>query len=256
MIEIFETLAPILDLADGWIPSAAALFTRMSLLMLMMPGVGGTAVPSRIRLLAALMLTLLILPLTEAIAAVTPGEYTALLTGEALIGFILGFSVRVFVFALNITGTIVAQALSLSQIFGVTLEGDSSSLIATLLTTAAAALFLTADLEVAMIALLVQNLDAIPLGGAGLLVSGAVAEEAMRAAANALAFGITLAVPFMVMNFAYYLVLGFLNRAMPQLMVTFVGIPAITLAGLILFTFAITGLLTLWLSRVSGVFAI
>ncbi|MEM0930115.1 MAG: flagellar biosynthetic protein FliR [Pseudomonadota bacterium] len=255
MIEILEALGPLVGLANNWIPAAGALLARMSLLILMMPGFGGVAIPTRIRLILALLLVLLILPLTDPIEAETAGDVTLLLLGEAIIGFILGFSVRVFVFALNITGTIIAQAMSLSQIFGVTLEGDSSSLVATVLTTAAATLFLTADLEVAMIGLLVQNLEVMPLGGAALLVSGAVAEQATRAAADALAFGITLAVPFMVMNFAYYLVLGFLNRAMPQLMVTFVGIPAITLSGLILFTLAISGLLALWLSRVSGAMA-
>ncbi|MEM6748311.1 MAG: flagellar biosynthetic protein FliR [Pseudomonadota bacterium] len=255
MIEILEALGPLFGLANNWIPAAGALLARMSLLILMMPGFGGVAIPTRIRLILALLLVLLILPLTDPIEAETPGDVTLLLLGEAIIGFVLGFSVRVFVFALNITGTIIAQAMSLSQIFGVTLEGDSSSLVATVLTTAAATLFLTADLEVAMIGLLVQNLEVMPLGGAALLVSGAVAEQATRAAADALAFGITLAVPFMVMNFAYYLVLGFLNRAMPQLMVTFVGIPAITLSGLILFTLAISGLLALWLSRVSGAMA-
>ncbi|MEO1657084.1 MAG: flagellar biosynthetic protein FliR [Pseudomonadota bacterium] len=256
MIEILEALGPLVGLANDWIPSAVALLSRMSLLILMIPGLGGTALPTRIRLILALTLVFVILPLANRVEAETTADYTLLIAGEALIGFVLGFSVRVFVFALNITGTIIAQAMSLSQIFGVTLEGDSSSLVATILTSAAATLFLTADLEVAMIGLFVQNLEVMPLGGAPLLVSGAVAEQTTRAAADALAFGITLAVPFMVMNFAYYLVLGFLNRAMPQLMVTFVGIPAITLSGLILFTLAISGLLALWLSRIAGSMAL
>ncbi len=255
MIDILEALGPMVGLANDWIPSAAALLARLSLLIFMMPGPGSSVVPTRVRLLLAVMLVLVILPLTEPVKAVTMADFVVLIAGETLIGFALGFSVRVFVFALNITGTIIAQAMSLSQIFGVTLEGDSSSLVSTILTSAAATLFLTADLDVAMIGLLVQNLETFPLGGAHLLVSGAVAEQATRAAADALAFGITLAIPLMVMNFAYYLVLGFLNRAMPQLMVTFVGIPAITLSGLILFTLAITGLLTFWLSRVSGAMA-
>ncbi|MEO1042589.1 MAG: flagellar biosynthetic protein FliR [Pseudomonadota bacterium] len=256
MNEIFEALAPLAVLANDWIPAAAALMARLSLLILMMPGLSGAGVPTRLKLIIALTLVVLILPLTERVGAETAGDYALLIFGEAFIGFALGFSVRVFVFALNITGTIIAQALSLSQIFGVTLEGDSSSQLATVLIMAAATLFLTADLEVAMIGLLTDNLEVMPLGSASLLVSGAVAEQATRAAADALAFGVTLAVPFMVLNFAYYLVLGFLNRAMPQLMVTFVGIPAITLSGLILFTLAVSGLLALWLSRVSGSLAL
>jgi flagellar biosynthetic protein FliR len=59
----------------------------------------------------------------------------------------------------------------------------------------------------------------------------------------------------MVLNFAFYVLLGLLNRAMPQLMVTFVGLPAITLGGLILLMLTAASLLTAWAARMGEVLA-
>ncbi|MEM8699663.1 MAG: flagellar biosynthetic protein FliR, partial [Pseudomonadota bacterium] len=49
--------------------------------------------------------------------------------------------------------------------------------------------------------------------------------------------------------------LGAINRAMPQLMVAFVGAPAITAGGLALLALAAPLILTLWLDRLDQALA-
>lgn len=256
MIALLEALWPLVVLLRDGLPLAAGLFTRLSVLFLLLPGLGGSTVPVRIRLVVALTFLGLLLPLADGqVPAADAGMLAALVGGEAVVGLVLGFSVRVLVFALGVTGAIIAQALSLSQVLGVTSDGDSSSLLSTTLTMAGGVLFFTAGLDTEVVGLLVRNLREVPIGAAGDLDSGEVARGATLLAAEALRFGVTLAVPFMVLNFAYYLILGFLNRAMPQLMITFVGLPAITLSGLILLTIGIGPMLMVWLARISGLIA-
>ena len=60
----------------------------------------------------------------------------------------------------------------------------------------------------------------------------------------ALAF--SLALPFVVGALLYNLVLGVINRAMPQLMVTFVGAPLLTGGSLVLLALATPLLLDTW----------
>ena len=235
--------------AEGAIGTAAGIFARLSVFMLLLPAIGGQTVPVRVRLSLAFALLAMVFPLVPQRLEIAGAPTFALLISEGLVGFILGFTIRVLLFALGITGSIIAQALSLSQIFGTTADGDSASLLASLLMGAAAVLFLTADLEVAAIALLVETFETIPLGSAGTLNSGYAAEEAIAITADAFRFGVMLALPFMVLNLTFYLLLGCLNRVMPQLMVTFIGLPAITLAGLSLLTLTIGGLLTVWMLR-------
>lgn len=253
MSAFLDAVAPLLFRFEAELLTAVALFTRLSILMLMMPGIGGQMVPVQVRLSLALALLGILFPFAVPIEAETTGDLAGLLGGEALIGLVLGFTVRLFLFALAVTGAILAQTMSLSQIFGFSADGDSSSLVATILTMAAATLFLTADLEIEAVNLFLRNLEALPLGFAARLPSSDIAEQATELAAEAISFGITLTLPFLVLNFAYYIILGFLNRAMPQLMITFVGLPAVTLGGLTLFTLSAAGMLTIWLGRVAGV---
>ena len=66
--------------------------------------------------------------------------------------------------------------------------------------------------------------------------------------AQAFALAFSLAAPFVVAALVYNVALGVINRAMPQLMVAFVGAPAITLAGLGLFAAAAPIILFDWLA--------
>lgn len=253
MIELLRALGPLVLELNISLPTAGAVLIRFSLFIFMLPGLGGGSVPTRMRLMLALLLTFLVLPLLSNARMDTGTILVPMLAGEAFIGFVLGLTVRLLLLALNVTGAIVAQALSLSQIFGVTQEGDSSSLLSTMLTMAATTAFLTAGFGTDAVSLLMRSFDLFPLGQFADVELGSLAEAATRGAADALSFGIMLALPFMVLNFAYYLLLGFMNRAMPQLMVTFVGLPAITLSGFLLLMLLISGMLTIWLLRVAEV---
>ena len=64
--------------------------------------------------------------------------------------------------------------------------------------------------------------------------------------AQSFALGFSLAAPFVIAAFAYNLALGVINRAMPQLMVSFIGAPAITAGGLLLLMLAAPVILHFW----------
>jgi len=85
----------------------------------------------------------------------------------------------------------------------------------------------------------------MPLGLA--VDSGNSADWLTGVAVSLFRLCLSLALPFLILNFAYNLILGFLNRAMPQLLVSFVGLPGITLAGLFLLMFCAAAMLTGWL---------
>lgn len=245
MNAVVEALFPLLNTAQFSIPTAIALLTRISTFVLLLPGIGEGMVPMRIRVFIAVGLTLLMLPLAgNNVPAVT----LPLIASEALVGLALGFSVRVLFFALSLTGSMIAQALSLSQVLGFASQGDSSGLLSTTLTLTATVLFFSSGLDVLALARFAEVLREVPLGLAATLDAGVITEQSTRLAASSFRLGLTLAIPFAVLNFAYYLTLGFLNRAMPQLMITFVGLPAIVLSGMILMLMCVGALMTVWLN--------
>jgi flagellar biosynthetic protein FliR len=58
--------------------------------------------------------------------------------------------------------------------------------------------------------------------------------------------GFSLAAPFLIASLVYNIVLGVINKAMPQLMVSFVGAPAITAGGMLLLLLTAPILLGIW----------
>ncbi|NRA30601.1 MAG: flagellar biosynthetic protein FliR [Parvularculaceae bacterium] len=248
MNSVLEALLPLLIAVEVSIPTALALLTRVSTFVLILPGIGEGMVPMRVRIFVAFSFTLLLLPIVDYdVSAVT----VPLMASEAIVGLALGFSVRVFFFALSLTGSIIAQALSLSQVLGFASDGDSSSLLSTALTLTATVLFFSSDLDVLALSRFANVLRDVPLGLASTLDAGGMADQATDFAKASLELGLMLAIPFAVLNFAYYLTVGFLNRAMPQLMITFVGLPAIVLSGMLLFMVCVGALLTVWLNTLS-----
>lgn len=230
---------------------AGAVALRLSLMIFLLPGLGERAVPVRIRLavLLALLFALLPVVLTQS-PAPTATDLVPLFAAEALIGFGLGFTCRVMIFALTAAGTIIAQSISLSQILGSGLMDEGNPSVSLLLTIGGAALFVTLDLHTAMIGLFAESYDVFPLMTSP--DTATMAEWAVMRTADAFALAVSLALPFVLMGFLYTLVLGLVAQAMPQMMVTFVGVPANVLAGLILLALSIGLLLTRWADALSA----
>ena len=245
-----EQLLPLREFADGYIILAAAIFTRLSALLFFLPGVGERVVSMRVRLTVALALMLVLLPAftQEFIAPETPSQIAALLAAEAVSGALIGFSIRVAVFAIQTAGSIASQSLSLAQLFGATVTFEPETPISTLLMFAAIVMAVTAGVHFEVVSVLLISFDIMPLGqfpGAS-----ATAEWSADRAAFAFSAALSLAFPFIVLGFIYNLAIGAANRAMPQLMVAFVGIPAVTLAGMVLLAASAPVILTVWLDLV------
>src|SRR5919202_1285854 len=92
-------------------------FARVGSAMILLPGFGDLYVPQRVRLLLAMLLSLIVAALLgPALPTVpsSPAQVLVLLFGEAVVGFLLGTIARLFVGALETGGMIVSLQLGLS----------------------------------------------------------------------------------------------------------------------------------------------
>ena len=171
-----------------------------------------------------------------------------MLAAEAVAGALIGFSIRIAVFAIQTAGAIASQSLSLAQLFNSNISFQPESPIANLLMFAAIVVAVSSGLHFKAVSILVVFYELIPLG----MFPGAneTGEWAANRAAFAFSAAISLALPFMLLGFMYNLAIGAANRAMPQLMVAFVGVPAVTYAGMVLLAMAAPFLLGVWLDIV------
>lgn len=237
----------LLPLSDAAIWGAVLVFVRCAAALALLPGFGERAIPARVKLVLAAALALAVAPLFMA-EADPPGSVSAMglaILAETVSGLLIGLVLRLFIFVLQVAGAIAAQSTSLSQIFP-TGGADQVTAISNVLIVGGLALLMLTGFHVKLIVFLAGSYTLFPLAR---FPSGAVAGLwTVDNVARMFALGFQLAAPFVLLSVLYNIMLGIVNRAMPQLMVAFVGAPLITLGSLVLLFLTAPVLLPVWLS--------
>ena len=230
-----------------------AIFTRISALVFFLPGLGEQIIPIRVRLTVAMAITIILAPLliTGTQAPLTVSATAAIFAAEALSGALIGFSIRIAIFTIQTAGSIISQSMSLSQLFGSSIDVQPESPIGTLLMFVATVIAVSSGLHFEAVRVLIISFEILPLGEfPGASETGQWASER---AAYSFAAALSLSLPFVLLGFIYNLAIGAANRAMPQLMVAFIGVPAITLAGLVMLALTAPILLDVWIGMMDDI---
>lgn len=252
MTELMQLASQLSGLGQDMLWTGFLVFLRVGAAMALMPAFGEQAVPQRIKLVLALAFTAVVAPAVSGdLNGVKPGTATPLIT-EVIAGLIIGAGLRFFIIALQIAGTIIAQATTLSQLFAGT-GPEPQPAIANLLVMAGLALAVMAGLHVHAAELLILSYDPLPAGK----FPGAsdTADWGLFQIARAFSLAFAMASPFVAASLIYNVAIGVINRAMPTLMVSFIGAPALALGGLLLLAIVTPLALAVWMAALNGFIA-
>lgn len=239
----------IVPFAQDMLWSYTLVFLRVGPVISLFPGFGESTVPMRIKLALALAVTAILTPAILPQLSPAGPSILALIISETAIGLVLGIGLRVFVLALQTAGTIAGQATSLAQILG-SAGVTPLPAIGHILVLGGLALAMMTGLHVQAARMIALSYGLFPTGD--LPRAGALADWGMRQVASAFALAVTLAAPFLIVSVLYNLTLGIINRAMPQMMVVFVGAPVITAIGIVLLLMLAPTILGIWISALQG----
>ncbi|MGH1369712.1 MAG: flagellar biosynthetic protein FliR [Maritimibacter sp.] len=230
MIAIFDLIDAVGR--DGFI-AFLAVFVRVGGAIALLPAFGERAIPERIRLVLAIAFSILVAPMVFPVIRPLIEAETGLgfLVFEVIAGLAIGISVRLLIMALQTAGSIAAQSTSLSQIFGGSAT-DPQPAIGHILFVGGLCLAVMMGLHVKLLSVFVLSYDVFVPGG--FFEAGVFSDWGILQIGKSFSLAFSLAAPFMIASLIYNVALGVINRAMPQLMVAFVGAPAITAGGLIL----------------------
>jgi flagellar biosynthesis protein FliR len=242
------------------LPALAAtfmlVFARIGAMVMLLPGLGESNIPVRIKLAIALLLTLIVLPLHRAAyhvdlqASLNP--LVVLMLHEIIIGVVLGATARVTLSALQVAGSVIAQQMGLGFVTAVDpTQGQQGLLIGNFLTILGITLLFATDSHHLVIAALNDSYAVFSPGE--MMPSGDVAALATRAFAAAFKIGMQLAAPFLVFGLVFNIGLGVLARLMPQMQVYFVGVPLSIMAGFLIFAAVIAAMMGTFLDYFIGV---
>ncbi|HEX4949629.1 MAG TPA: flagellar biosynthetic protein FliR [Blastocatellia bacterium] len=192
------------------------------------------AVNGKIRALLAMVISLLLTPVLMPHIATPPTEIfhlTLLLGGELIIGFILGFAGRLVFSALEIAASMVGfqMGLSLASTIDPATQAQTAALgiMAQML---GLMVMLAADGHHWMLEITVRSFQLVAPGGFGM--SGSLAELMLRLSADALAVGVALATPGILILLSVESLLAVAGRVAPKLEILILGFPVKIAAGL------------------------
>ncbi len=261
VIQLFAAVGQLFSFSETDVHTLVAVFTRVGAVVGLLPGFGERAIPTRVRLAAAIAFTAIVWPvLTPGLInegpstggdgpfgdgnGVQPLSLGRLLLAEAAAGLMLGVAIRMLLWAMQFAGSIAAQATSVLQIFGSGATPDPMPAIGNLLTIAAITVALVGDLHIKASLVMIGSYEVLPLGV--FPVAGDLATWGVARAAAAFGLAFSLAAPFLILGLVYNIALGAISRAMPQLMVVLIGAPAIVAISILLLMLAAPVMLTHW----------
>ncbi len=220
---------------------------RIGAAFAVLPAFGERMVSVRMRLGLTLALSLLLAPALHDRLGDWPLTLAAFLRAlgtETVVGLFLGLLLRLFVLALQTAGSIAAQSTSLSQLMGQT-GVEPMPAIGTLLTIAGFALLMATGFHIKVAQFFLLSYELLP--PFRFPDAATLADAGRTRVARSFALAFSLAAPFVVLSALYNLTLGVINKAMPQLMVAFVGAPVITFGAIAVLLLSAPVMLTAWL---------
>lgn len=242
----------------NFLPSLAAvfmlMFARLGTMVMLMPGLGEQGIPVRIRLVIAIVLTLIMLPLHQAAYSVDMQNFApivGLLIKELMIGAVLGLAGRIALSALQTAGAVIAQQLGLGFVTSVDpSQAQQGVLVGNFLSMLGVALIFATDMHHLVIGALDQSYNLFAPGA--VLPTGDAVQLIVNTVASSFRVGAQLAAPFLVFGLLFNVGLGVLARLMPQIQIFFIGIPASIMLGFILMLFVIGAVMAVFLGYVGS----
>lgn len=230
-------------------------FARVGTMVMLMPGVGESNMPSRGRLTIALALTVVIMPLHQSaynVSLNTFGPVLLLLFQEIIVGAVLGLTARLTIAALQTAGSVVAQQLGLGFAMAVDpTQNQQGVVVGNFLAVLGVAMIFATDLHHLVIAAL--NDSYLIFAPGEMPLTGDVAQHFTRVVATSFRIAIQLSAPFLVFGLIFNLGLGILARLMPQMQVFFIGMPLSILLGFMLLLLVLAAMMGTFTGYVEGV---
>jgi flagellar biosynthetic protein FliR len=235
----------IVDLLIGPLWEYFIVFLRVAALVSLLPAFGEQTISPRVKIGIAVAFTIFATPFVSFPSrSVSFDHLVVFCITEVVAGLALGLGLRLFILALQTAGAIAAQSTSLSQVLGGA-SVEPLPAMGYVLMLGGMALAVISGLHFKVVEFVQLSYEFIPLG---LFVSASdLSSWGVAQVSRAFSLAFTLAAPFVILSVLYNFALGVINKAMPQLMVAFVGAPVITLGGLFVLMLSAPAILSVWL---------
>lgn len=226
-------------------------FARIGSAITLLPGFGEAYVSPRIRLSAALVISLVVTPLVDDLLPALPGsviEMFMLIFPEVVIGLLFGTVARLLVVGLQTAGMMIAFQTSLaSAMITDPTSAQQGSIIGNFFLAMGVLMIFLTDLHHLLLGGLVDSYSLFtpgvmpPAGDMAEMITGVITASFNTA--------MQIAAPYTVIGLVFYLGLGLLARLMPQVQVFFIAIPLQLLLSFLVMLLTVSASMMWFLDR-------
>jgi flagellar biosynthetic protein FliR len=227
---------PVLALTDTQISTWVATFMlpmfRIAALLMTMPIIGTTLVPTRVRLYLALAMTVVVAPTLPPMPEVHALDLSALvlIAQQIIIGAALGLSLQLFFQAFVIAGQIVGIQMGMGFASMVDpVNGVSVAVIGQFFTMLVTLLFLAMNGHLVVFETLIESFTTLPVGEG--LVTGNIWQLVLRLG-WVMGAALVLVLPAITALLVVNIAMGVMTRAAPQLNIFSIGFPLTLVLGM------------------------
>jgi flagellar biosynthetic protein FliR len=236
------------DLLPADILAFILVFARVGAMMMTLPALGEATIPARARLMVALGLTLVLVPLVGSLypsgVRTSPAMLAGIVVAEVIVGLVIGLLLRLVMGAVQVAGNVIATQTGLAFAQGLDpTQGAQGALIALFLALLAVTLIFMGDLHHLLIAGIAHSFTLFPPGK--MPAAPDLAQLAITMVSGMYLVGMQMAAPFIVFGVIVYGGAGVVARMMPQLQVFFLVTPLTILSGFVILSLT-TSTMMMW----------
>lgn len=247
-----------MELVEAYLTAGFLLFCRIGAVLMVIPGFSSARVAVRIRLVAAVALTIALFPLmsNDLLGRIDAADADGLLraiVAELLIGAAIGLIVRIYLLALEFIMSAVAMSVGYGGMLGPNIEGQEPQAAMTAIVSFTALMILFAvDFHHVVLRAALASYDAFP---AGTLPSpAALLEDLVDTLSVTFSVALRLGSPFIGFAIIANMLVGALNKLAVQIPIYFVALPAMLLGALIMLYFNLPFILSVFGNNLEGLY--
>lgn len=232
-----------------------AVLVRFSVLIAVLPFVGDKVVPTPVKILLSLAVTIALFPMLVARGSINPAQATVwgataggivgTISLEVLCALALGYTARLAFEAVQFGGNLVGTFMGFSTAAQYDPHQESQTqVVAQIQMAIAMLLFLALDGHHLMLRASLQSYQWIGIGGLSHFIgngmsSGAFSQKMIALTGEVIKVGLQLSAPVAVCMFGVNVAFGVLSKAMPQLNILVLSFAITALIGLVVLLISI-----------------
>ena len=212
-------------------------FSRIAMLFMVIPVFGSRVLPMRVRLVLALLLTAIVVPLIDTRYLFLDGILSLhsllLIARECLLGASIGFVLQIVFQVFVLSGQIMAMKIGLGfAMMNDPTNGVQTTVISQFFLILATVMFVAVNGHLYIISLLVDSFTLLPIGSDWITADSLLklVKLASWMFSAALVFSLPVVTSLLFINIAF----GVMSRAAPQLNIFAVGFPFTLMMGLVI----------------------